>query len=158
MYHRILPLLIVLLLAGCSPPPEWKLPINSPSDRSDRFAQGMDQFLATGDLTALRITAEKDVGGEWGARAEAVIRLDEQIVQLNHKIAALNKQITGLNDDIDSLTGKLEKQQAQLQNKEKQLSQSLETKELLSRDNEILEVTLERLRRALIEIGQQPKE
>ena len=45
-----------------------------------------------------------------------------------------------------------------MQNKEKQLTQSIETKELLSRDNQILEVTLERLRRALVEVGQQPKE
>jgi phenylalanyl-tRNA synthetase alpha subunit len=158
MHYRILPFLILLSLAGCTLPTPSQvrdMPVNS---ASDRFAEGMDQYLATGDLSFLRNAAEKDVGGEWGRRAETVIQLDEQVAELNRKIALLSRQVKDLNDDIDSLTGKLEKQQAQLQNKEKQLTQSIETKELLSRDNQILEVTLERLRRALVEVGQQPKE
>jgi methyl-accepting chemotaxis protein len=175
MYHRILQLLIVLLLAGCGNIPLFSeskdmrkempsgvAPVKvldpttntAPDYSSDRFAEGLDNYLATGDLTSLRIAAEKDVGGAWGARAEAMIRLDEKIDGLNHKITGLNDKIAGLNEEIDGLNKKLEKQQAQLENKEKLLTHSLETKELLSRDNEILEVTLERLRQALSDLQQ----
>ncbi|MGW8313565.1 MAG: hypothetical protein ACWGOL_10075 [Desulfuromonadales bacterium] len=175
MYHWILQLLIVLLLAGCSNIPLFseskdtrqEMPTKAApfkasdvtadeasSYSSDRFAEGLDQYLATGDPTSLRIAAEKDVGGVWGARAEAIIHLDEKIDGLNNKITGLNTKIAGLNAEIDGLNKKLEKQQAQLENKEKLLTHSLETKELLSRDNEILEVTLERLRQALSDLQQ----
>jgi valyl-tRNA synthetase len=170
MYHRILQLLIVSLLAGCSNLPLFSdskdvcegIPAGVPVQTSDvapdsssiRFAEGLDQYLATGDLTFLRIAAEKDVSGAWGARAEAIIHLDEKIDGLNHKITGLNQKTAGLNEEIEDLNKKLETQQAQLESKEKLLTHSLETKKLLSRDNEILEVTLERLKQALSDLQQ----
>jgi chromosome segregation ATPase len=117
------------------------------SDGSDGFANGLDQFITTGDLTSLRLVAEKDVLGEWGMRAEAIVKLHEKNATLNKEVAGLNKEIATLNEILGN-------QQAQLKKKEEQLSHTQETKELLTRDNEILEVTLERLRQAMVDLEQ----
>lgn len=151
--------LVAILLTGCSSiPPTWDLPENR---TSDTFAKGLDQYISSGDPTSLRLLAEKDVQGEWGLRANAILKLNEKnaglnqdVAGLNKEVAGLNKEIAGLNKEIDSLNQKLGNQQVQLQKKEQQLSRTQETKELLSRDNEILEVTLERLRQALSDLEQ----
>jgi chromosome segregation ATPase len=119
---------------------------------SENFAQGLDQYIASGDPTLLRLVAEQDVLGEWGMRADAILKLNEKIVSLKKEIVGLNKEVDNLNKEIAGLNQKLENQQDQLKIKEQQLSRTQETKQLLSRDNEILEVTLERLRQALIDL------
>lgn len=159
MSRWIMTLSAVLLFLGCNAMPKtWELPMNS---ASADFAEALDQFVASGDPASLRLVAEKDVQGEWGMRAEAIVKLNEKHYRLSQEVDgltkevdSLNREIAGLTKEVDSLNEKLGTQQDQLKKKEQQLSRTQESKALLSRDNEILEVTLERLRQALIDLEQ----
>ncbi len=113
-------LLVCLALIGCSSLPMYKKPA---TQEAELFAHGLDQYLATGDLTTLNLLSKQYPQGEWRTRAEGIMAMAKQHLQ----------------------------QHTQTQHDNQGLTQCLAEKELLAQDNKILEVTLERLKRVLIE-------
>ena len=128
------PLLVFLVLAGCS------LPALDPSttEEAEFFAQGMDQYIKSGELATLKVLPQLYPHGEWRARAEAIISTSEA------------------NSDAEEQQRLLQKQQKKLQGQQKKISKELaqcrQGKEFLFQDNKILEVTLERLKQVLIDM------
>jgi cell division septum initiation protein DivIVA len=90
---------------------------------AELFAQGLDQYLATGELTTLNLLSKQYPQGEWRARADGLIEMAKQQQQ----------------------------QHAQDQKNNQGLSQCQAEKHLLVEDNKILEATLERLKQVLID-------
>ena len=119
-------LLAGLVLTGCSSMPMQKMPTE---EEKELFTQGLDQYLASGELTTLTQLAEKYPQGEWRPRAEGIIELAKQQQQ----------------------------QQARLQKTEQQLTRCRTEKEALGTDNQRLEVTLERLKQVLIDMELRPE-
>jgi len=112
-------LFVCLSLIGCS-----SLPLSKPAaHEAELFVQGLDQYLANGDLTTLTLLLQQYPQGEWRTRAEGIIDMAEQKLQQHAK----------------------ERQDDQV------LSKCLAEKNLLAQDNKILEMTLERLKQVLIE-------
>ena len=113
--------LACFLLTGCG-----SIPIFSPPPKTletEHFAQGIDQYIASGDLTILKQISEKSPQKEWRTRAEAIIAMD-------------NKQ---------------KQQREQTKKAEEDLSQCQLEKNHLLEDNQILEKTLTRLKDLLID-------
>jgi hypothetical protein len=113
-------LFVCLALVGCS-----SLTIsNKPAaEEAELFAQGLDQYLATGQLTTLTLLPKQYPQGEWRTRAEGIIDMAKQKLH----------------------------QDTQTQHDNQGLTQCLAEKDLLAKDNKILEVTLERLKQVLID-------
>jgi len=63
------PLLIGLLLTGCSLP----LLEESSTEETEYFALGLDQYIASGDLTALKLLSQQYPQGEWRTKAEGLV-------------------------------------------------------------------------------------
>jgi outer membrane biogenesis lipoprotein LolB len=124
--------LVIFLLTGCS-----NLSIFDPSPEAieaERFAQGVDQYRASGDLTTLQQISEQSPRPEWRARAETVISMDT-------KQKELQKQL---------------QQQSQKHSKESEelLAQCQLEKSHLIQENQILEKTLSQLKDLLIDTEQ----
>ena len=114
-------LLVCLVVTGCSSMPL----LNSPAtEEADLFARGLDQYLASGELSTLALVPEKYPQGEWRTRADGVIALAE----------------------------KQQQQHVLLQKKEKQTNRCQAERDALVKDNQILEETLERLKQVLIDM------
>ena len=128
------PLLVCLVLAGCILP----TPEPSTTEEAEFFAQGMDQYIKSGDLATLKVLPQLYPQGEWRARAETVINTAETISD-----AAEQQQL---------LQDQQAKLQAQQEKNSKELAQCRKGKEFLFQDNKILEVTLERLKQVLIDM------
>lgn len=64
-----------LLLSGCSSLPVVRM---ASTAEAGLFADGLDQFIASGDLQILRRLPQEYPHGQWRPRAEAVIALVEQ--------------------------------------------------------------------------------
>ena len=128
------PLLVCLVLAGCILP----TPEPSTTEEAEFFAQGMDQYIKSGDLATLKVLPQLYPQGEWRARAETVINTAETISD-----AAEQQQL---------LQDQQAKLQAQQEKNSKELAQCRQGKEFLFQDNKILEVTLERLKQVLIDM------
>jgi hypothetical protein len=97
---------------------------NKPAaEEAELFAQGLDQYLATGQLTTLNLLSKQYPQGEWRTRAEGIVDMAKQKLQ----------------------------QHTQTQHDNQGLTQCLAEKDLLAQDNKILEVTLERLKQVLID-------
>lgn len=121
--HRVFLVLGCLWLAGCIALPGAKpLP---PGDR-DLFARGLDEYVATGDLTTLKSVPEIYPQGQWRSRAVTVIDLVEQ----------QRKQKSGLK---------------KMEGLDKELTACQQEKEYLKQDNQALVTTLERLKKVLID-------
>lgn len=118
---------LCLVLTGCS------LAVLNPSvaEETELFARGLDQYTASGDLTTLKEVPQRYPAGEWRSRAETVIALAEQ-----QRAAQARRD-------------KAEKELAQCQ---QELSRGTQEKDDLARDNQMLEVTLERLKQVLIDM------
>lgn len=114
------PPLLCLVLAACSLP-EINL---SAKKETEFFAEGLDRYVETGDLTLLKRLPHEYPQGEWRSRAEGLIEIAEQQQQ----------------------------QQSLLKNKSRQLAHARQEKEVLFQDNQMLEVTLERLKQVLIDM------
>ena len=115
------PLLVGLVLAGCSSLPMLNI---SGAEESELFAQGLDQYIASGELTTLKLLPQRYPQGEWRTRAEGLIGMAERQQQ----------------------------QKARLQQETQELAQCKTEKDALVEDNQILEVTLERLKQVLIDM------
>ena len=120
--------LVSFVVTGCS------LPILnlSAAKEVELFAQGLDQYIASGDLTTLKQLPQEFPEGEWRLKAEAIIEMARQQRQL----------------------------QAQLEKKDKKLALCPDVKDLAScqaersalvQDNQMLEETLKQLKEVLID-------
>ena len=126
-------LLACLMLAGCSLPLQ-DVPVTEEvvpeiieieeTKETELFARGLDQYIASGDLTTLKLLPQQYPQGEWRTKAEGIIDIAEQQRQ----------------------------QQVRLEKKEKSLDHCQKEKAFLAQDNKILEVTLERLKQVLIDM------
>jgi len=94
------------------------------TEEAKLFAKGLDQFLATGELTTLSLLPKTYPQGVWRPRAEGIIKMAKQ----------------------------QQRQDAQLQTKTQQLNRFKTEKNFLVNDNKMLEVTLERLKQVLIDM------
>ena len=106
---------------------------------AELFGQGFDQYLESGDLNALNLLQKAYPQGDWWLRAEGVIemakRQQEQEAQLKEiKVKAAKVKAT------------------ELKKKDQQLSSCQSEKAFLVKDNQMLEVTLERLKQVLIDV------
>ena len=128
------PLLVCLMLAGCSLP----APDSSTTEEAEFFAQGMDQYIKSGELATLKVLPQLYPHGEWRARAEAIISTAETSSDAKEQQRLLQNQ-----------QKKLQGQQKKIN---KELAQCRQGKEFLFQDNKILEVTLERLKQVLIDM------
>jgi hypothetical protein len=90
---------------------------------AELFAQGLDQYLATGELATLQLLSKQYPQGEWRARADGIIDMAKRQQQ----------------------------QQAQAQKNDQSLTKCQAEKRLLVEDNKSLEATLERLKQVLID-------
>ena len=97
---------------------------NPAAEERELFTQGLDQYLASGELTTLTLLVETHPQGEWSSRAKDLIELAKQQQQ----------------------------QHGQLQKKEQQLAHCRTEKNALAADNQTLEVTLDRLKQVLIDM------
>ena len=68
------PLLICLVLTGCSLP----LQNLSSTEEIEYFARGLDQYIASGDLTILKRLPQQYPQGEWRTEAEGLVGNAEQ--------------------------------------------------------------------------------
>jgi hypothetical protein len=68
------PLLICLVLTGCSLP----LLNLSSTEETEYFAHGLDQYIASGDLTILKRLPQQYPQGEWRTKAEGLVGNAEQ--------------------------------------------------------------------------------
>ena len=68
------PLLICLVLTGCSLP----LQNLSSTEEIEYFAHGLDQYIASGDLTILKRLPQQYPQGEWRTKAEGLVANAEQ--------------------------------------------------------------------------------
>jgi flagellar motor protein MotB len=135
------PLLVCLVLAGCNMP----MPDPSTTEEAEFFAQGMDQYIKSGELATLKVLPQLYPHGEWRARAETIINASEMINDAEEQQRQLQNQ-----------QKKLQNQQKKLQDQQekvnKELAQCRQGKEFLFQDRKILEVTLERLKQVLIDM------
>lgn len=123
-------LLCCLVVSGCSSlsallnVPAAKEPELSALKETELFAKGLDQYLESGDLKTLSLVPKKYPQGDWRFRAEGLIAVAKQ--QQQHT--------------------------TQLQKKQQQFANCQTEKAFLIRDNQMLEVTLERLKQVLIDV------
>lgn len=152
--------LICLVSAGCSLPMLDMPMLNSQkSEETKLFAQGLDQYIKTHDLTILKRLPEEYPQGEWRTRAEGIVDIAErQIAQQkylemqNEELIKIQKQQEKKNEELSKVQKQKEQQQARLEKKDEELAQTQQEKEVLFQDNKILEVTLERLKQVLIDM------
>jgi hypothetical protein len=128
------PLLVCLVLAGCSLPllekqvTEEEKQVTEEekqaAEETELFAQGLDQYIRSGNLTTLELLPQQYPQGEWRTRAEGIIDIADQQRQ----------------------------QQAQFEKKEKELDHCQKEKAFFAQDNQLLEGTLDRLKQVLIDM------
>jgi hypothetical protein len=105
--------LICLIVTGCST--VHSLKTDAP-DEPDLFAQGFDQYLASGDLDALSLFAASSPQGAWQMRAQGIIDMAAQqrqqqtsLEQKNQDLSSCQKDKRGLVDDNKALEEKLKR-------------------------------------------------
>jgi len=124
MIRRVTPLLVCLVLVSCNSLPMLKMKGMYTSDETLLFAQGLDQYIESRDLTTLKLMPLQYPQGEWRTRAEGIIAIAEQQQQ----------------------------QQDRLKKNTRELAHSQQKIGFLFEDKKILEVTLERLKQVLIDM------
>ena len=62
--------LVCLVMTGCSGMPTLS---NPAAEERELFIQGLDQYLASGELTTLTLLVETHPQGEWSSRAKDLI-------------------------------------------------------------------------------------
>lgn len=117
--------LVSVMLAGCQARPALQ---QNALTETEFFARGLDQYIATGDLQTLTQLPQKYPDGEWGSRAELVVRLAQQ----QEKLVAGQKQQALLN--------------------KQELASCQEEMTRLRQDNQSLQVTIDRLKKLLIDM------
>ena len=105
---------------------------------TESFAQGLDQYIANGDLQTLKRLPQEYPDGAWGPRAELVVRLAEQ----QEQCVAGKEQTTGAKQDL---------------RKDKELSRCQNEMAALRQNNQELEETIAQLKKLLIDMESRSK-
>jgi hypothetical protein len=129
-------LLVSVLLAGCQ---GLHLQQKGSLTEAEAFAQGLDQYIDSGDLQALKMLPKEYPDGAWGPRAELVVRLAEQ----QEQFVADKKKTIGVKE-----AG--QKQQA-LQ-KDQELTRCDNEVAALRESNQELTKTIDQLKKLLIDM------
>lgn len=132
VYRVTLLLLGTILIAGCSSLQRLKLPQDS---ETKLFARGLDQYLATGELSLLNDLSRQFPQGQWRSRADSIIEM-EQKHPLKERKENQEEKLAQCLQDIKTLSHE---------------------KEALTQDNKLLESTLNQLKEVLIDSELQPK-
>ena len=134
------PLLICLALTGCSLP----LQNESSTEETEYFAHGLDQYIASGDLTFLKRLPQQYPQGEWRTKAEGLVgKIEQHQARLKENERELEHA---------------QKEQATLaQNNQVREATLEQEKATLVKDNQELKVTLEKLKQVLIDMEQKTK-
>ncbi len=121
-------LLMCLSLTGCS------LPMfnMAAANEAELFAQGLDQYIASGELTTLKRLPQQYPQGEWRIKAAAIIDMVKQQRQLQAQLEKKDQQLALCQSDKDLANCKKEQ-------------------DALVQDNQMLEETLKRLKEVLID-------
>ena len=169
MMRWFTPLLVFLVLAGCNNLRMLKMVKVPTSDETELFAQGLDQYIESRDLTTLKLLPQQYPQGEWRTSAEGIIGIAEQTEffaqGLDLYIESRDLRILKLlplqypqgewrmsAEGIIGIAEQKQQQQDQLEKKTRELTHSQQEKEFLFKDNKILEVTLERLKQVMFDI------
>ena len=140
--HRWLTVLLVcVVLTGCQGLPLLQ---KGSMTETESFAQGLDQYIATGDLQPLKLLPQEYPDGAWGPRAELVVKLAEQ----QEKCVADKETMT------DAKAGG-KKQQPLL--KDKELARCQDEMAALRQNNQELEETIAQLKKLLIDMESRSK-
>ena len=129
-------LLVSVVLAGCQ---GLHLQQKRSLTETEFFAEGLDQYIETGDLQPLKRLPQEYPGGEWGHRAELVVKLAEQHEQL---VADKEKTI-GLKE-----AG----QKKQALQKDQKLTRCDNEMAALRQNNQDLTKTIDQLKKLLIDM------
>jgi len=138
-------LLCCSVVSGCSNLSELlHMPAANEADLStqketEQFAQGLDQYLASGDLSTLRQLSKTYPQGAWRPRAEGLIKIAER--QQEQEARLKENKVKNILQNA-----------AELKKKDQQLASCETEKAFLVKDNQMLEVTLERLKQVLIDV------
>jgi hypothetical protein len=129
-------LLVSVILAGCQGLPFVQ---KTTLTETESFAKGVDQYIETGDLQTLKLLPQEYPDGEWGPRADWVIKLAEQ----QEKCAADNEERTAMREGE-------QKQQAFL--KDQELVLCNQEMVVLRQNNQDLQETIDQLKKLLIDM------
>jgi len=125
-------LLCCFAVSGCS---NMSAILDVPAAKeAELFGQGFDQYLESGDLNALNLLQKAYPQGDWWLRAAAVIEMDKRQQEQEAQLKETKVKT------------------AELKKKDQQLSSCQSEKAFLVKDNQMLEVTLERLKQVLIDV------
>jgi|GEM_PF-717991 len=129
-------LLMSVVLVGCQ---GLQLLQKTSLTETESFAKGLDQYIETGDLQPLKKLPQEYPDGEWGPRAELVVKLVEQ-----------QKQLIADKQKITSVKEARQKQET-LQ-KDENLARCDEEIAVLRQNNQDLEKTIGQLKKLLIDM------
>jgi hypothetical protein len=151
-------LLCCFVVSGCS---SMSAILDAPAAKeAELFGQGLDHYLESGDLNTFNLLQKAYPQGDWWLRAEGVIemakRQQEQEAQLKEtKVKAAELKAAELKKKDQQLSSCQSEKAAELKKKDQQLSSGQWEKDFLVKDNQMLEVTLERLKQVLIDVETQ---
>ena len=129
-------LLVSVVLAGCQGLHLQKM---GSLTEAEAFAQGLDQYIDSGDLQALKMLPKEYPDGAWGPRAEVVVRLAEQQEQ---RVA----------DQKKTIGGKAAGQKQQALQKDQELTRCDNEVAALRESNQELTKTIDQLKKLLIDM------
>lgn len=127
-------LLACLLLTGCSQPIQNFFVTRE----TELFSQGLDQYIASGDLTTMQQLPQKYPQGEWRLKAEAIIDMANLLQQQKSQLEKKDKKLAICQED-------------------KALADCQKEKTALAQDNRLLEETLKSLKEVLIDTEKRTK-
>jgi len=135
--NRWLPVFFVgLLLAGCN---GLFVPPGASMTDPELFAEGLDQYIESGDLQSLKLLSQQHEDGQWAARAELVIQLVEQ----QEKLLAEIENKAHVKEAGQTKQALLE---------EKKLARCNNEMLVLRQSNQALEETIDQLKKLLIDM------
>ena len=129
-------LLVSVVLAGCQ---GLHLQQKGSLTEAESFAKGLDQYIETGDLQPLKMLPKEYPDGEWGPRAELVVKLAEK----QEQIVADKEKTIGLKE-----AG----QKKQALQKDQELTRYDNEMAALRQSNQELTKTIDQLKKLLIDM------
>jgi hypothetical protein len=129
-------LLVSVILAGCQGLPFGQ---KTTLTETEFFAEGLDQYIETGDLQSLKLLPQKYPNGKWGSRADWLVKQAEQ-----QEMCAADKE------KMTDMKGGKKQQNALLKDRELALcNQEIAD---IRQNNQDLEKTIDQLKKLLIEM------
>ena len=143
-------LLCCFAVSGCS---SMSAILDVPAAKeAELFGQGFDQYLESGDLNALNLLQKAYPQGDWWLRAEGVIEMAKRQQEQEAQLKEIKIKAAELKKKDQQLSSCQSEKAAELKKKDQQLSSCQSEKAFLVKDNQMLEVTLERLKQVLIDV------